>query len=372
MQAPEYFSWFAAAQAMQLQSGTLTLGVPNDFFLAGIRRHRQLIDEWSADHHLIDNVVFVEDSSIVLPEADTDQQTPRAALAPASPTEVLAYQRQLGPGIIAHLLAERGFWTLSPAALSQMQLFELDDLHGALRVIPSAYGASGMREAMVFSGLLTIWGSGDRATPTVETSLKHLADVLGLSWSGNTAAMLRESILLLKFTNYYLITQHGDLSGRDDAFSILDRAQTEWTGPPSSPHRRVRAVVSEAVFEQISDRSNIRPIDLNVLRSLGEQRQLARRLYLLLYSLRAHDLDRGTHYIHRVVDDRLAGTLGVRSEIKHFRMQLARAGQALMQHDPRYTLIDVVPRSKRHLRSGAPRYLLRAFRTKEPPAAPQR
>jgi hypothetical protein len=369
MATPEYLSLFITAQAKSLTDGTLALAVSNDFASQRIRsKHRDTIHAWVATSEHVDQVAIVVDSSLSLPERFDNDTGPTPTLRTAQAIDAaITRQGELPPGIIAQLLAERGFWSLAPSA-SQMALFEIDDLHGMMQVVPSALGVSGMREAMVFTGLLTLWGAGERSEPVVETSLKRLADVIGMSWSGNTAALLRDSVRLLKHTGYHIAVQHSTVGGWEEDFSILDRVRTEWTGPASSPHRRIRAVFSEAIFEQISTQTTIRPIDLAVLRAIGEQRTLARRLYLLLESLPAHTIDSRTHYMHRIVDQRLAGTLGVtQSDLYELRRNLTRAGKVLMGTDPRYGLVDVAPRAKRDLRRGEPKYLLRAFRAR--PAA---
>jgi len=367
MAAPEYLSLFITAQARSLTDGTLALAVSNEFASQRIRdKHRDTLHAWVATAEHVDQVAIVVDPSLALPERFDEASGAVPASRTAQATDAaIARQGELPPGIIAQLLAERGFWSLTPSG--QLELFNVDDLHGTLQTIPSVLGSCGMREAVVFTGLLTLWGNSDRSEPVVETSLKRLADVLGMSWSGNTAALLRESIQLLKLTNYYIAVQDGQLGGWDRTFSILDEIQTQWSGPASSPHRHVTAVFSRAIFEQISQHSNIRPLDLAVLRAIGEQRTLARRLYLLLESLPAHTLDARTHYMHRIVDQRLAGTLGVQPDLRKLRQHLLRAGKVLMQAEPAYQLVDVVPRAKRDLRRGEPKYLLRAFRAR--PAA---
>jgi len=358
----DYLAWFSTARQAGCDDGQLVLAVPNDFLAVRIReRFSSELDRCAAAGGIggVRIVVDPERAGVLEPRAD---DAPEAGTGHNSAERALALQRERPCGIVTRLLAERGFWSLTPSA--QLQLFHVDDLHGTLQTIPSALGTCGLREATVFTGLLTLWGCGDRTDPIVQTSLKHLADVVGMSWSGNTASMLRESIQLLKLTNYYIAVQDGTLGGWDRTFSILDDVQTVWSGPRTSPHRHVTAVFSRAIFEQITSHTNIRPIDLTVLRGLGEQRHLARRLFLLLESLPAHKLDARTHYIHRLVDQRLAGTLGANVELKDLRRKLDRAGTVLMEHDARYQLVDVVPRAKRDLRRGEARYLLRAFRAR--------
>ena len=168
-------------------------------------------------------------------------------------------ERPRSPGVVARLLAERGYWSLSPA--TQLELFEVEDLRGALQVIPSSRGASGMREAIIFTGLLSIWANGPRDSREVRTSAKALADQLRLTWGGRTAEDIRDSVELLKLTSYRVVGE-GDGGGWSDIFSLLDRVQTSWEGAPTSPNRQIRAVFGEAIHDQLFDRRNIRPVDI--------------------------------------------------------------------------------------------------------------
>jgi hypothetical protein len=106
----------------------------------------------------------------------------------------------------------------------------------------------------------------------------------------------------------------GRARGFSRLFSLLDRVDTTWSGSPSTPHRHVAAVFSAVVFEAISTPRALRPVDLAVLRALGHQRELAKRLFLLLESLPAARLDGAREVIERVVDARLAATLGSQAE----------------------------------------------------------
>jgi hypothetical protein len=68
------------------------------------------------------------------------------------------------PGLTTRLLAERGFWSLAPGVRADG--FAVDDLRGTLSVEPGRLGAPGMFDAVVFTGLLSLWGSESRATPS--------------------------------------------------------------------------------------------------------------------------------------------------------------------------------------------------------------
>jgi hypothetical protein len=244
---------------------------------------------------------------------------------------------------------------------SQLEVLDVPDLRGVLRVIPTARGINGMREAITFAGLLSLWANSDRSDNSVSISLSGLADFLGLSLSGQAVARLRESVELLKATTYQFETS--DLSGGwSESFSLLDRDQTAWDGPATSPNRHIRAVFSDVVMEMVSDRRMIRPVDLDTLRRLGEQRDLARRLFLFLEGASGHTLGEGREGVHRIVDTALAGTLGVRADPRKLRQYLLRAGEAIVDTSPRYAAIDVVPRRKRGLRQGDPRYVPQVIR----------
>ncbi len=210
--------------------------------------------------------------------------------------------RSRAPGVIARLLAERGFWSLSPGG--QLSLFEVDDLRGSLQVLPSALGSCGMFEAIVFTGLLSLWANGPRSEPAVATSARQLADLLGLSWYGDLGERLRRAVDLLALTGYRLEAS-GSAGGWTDAFTLLDRAQTVWSGAPTSPRRH-----------------------------------------------------------ERIVDHRLAGTLGAARDLRKLRQHLVRAAGPIVEASPRYEAIDVVRRTKRGLRRGEPRYLLRVVRAR--------
>jgi len=272
----------------------------------------------------------------------------------------LARQRALPPGVIERLLAQRGFWSLTPSH-EDIGVFEVEDLQGTLQIEPSARGVPGTYEAVVFTGLLSLWAGGARERPEVTTSLRGLAELLSLSWGGKTAAELRDAIELLKLTGYR-VTVEVPSRGFSRLFSLLDRVETSWSGPPSTPHRHVTAVFSEVVFEAISAPASLRPVDLAALRSLGHQRELAKRLFLLLEGLPAGRLDERREIIERLVDARLAATLGSQVELRELRRLLARAGEAIVANASRYDEVEITPRKKRGLRPGEPRYLLRVVR----------
>jgi len=119
------------------------------------------------------------------------------------------------------------------------------------------------------------------------------------------------------------------------------------------------------VWEHITERRMIRPVDLAALRAIGEQRDVARRLFLFLEASPAPiRLPANREGIERIVDVRLAGSLGVKPDPRLLRQQLLRAAGPIVEASPRYEAIDVAPREKRGLRRGQPRYVLRIVRTR--------
>jgi hypothetical protein len=263
------------------------------------------------------------------------------------------------PDVIARLLGERGFWSLTPAA--QLELFEVEDLVGRLEVVPTARGAAGMREALVFSALASLWADGPRDSPEVITSVRALAEQAALSWSGQASTGILEALEVLRLTGYRFVVQ-SRRAGHERTFTLLSELETEWTGAPTSPRRRVRVVLDEVVAAWLADKRNIRPIDVGVLRALGPQRELARRLFLLLEVHGAGEVDGGREVLNRLVDERLAGTLGTRTVMKKLVPALRRAGEAIESAAPRYESVRVISRERRLIVPGEARYLIRAER----------
>jgi hypothetical protein len=180
--------------------------------------------------------------------------------------------REHPPGLTTRLFAERDFWQLSPLAAGQTR--QLDDLRGRLTVEAGAQGACGTYEAMVLSGLLAVWGDGARAEPTVECGLRRLSGVLGLAWGGRTATQLSTAIERLKTMSYRATVSDED-GGRERLFSLIDEIETTSVGPPTTIHRRIRAVFSRTACEAISEPRILRTVDLSVLRTLGPRREHA-------------------------------------------------------------------------------------------------
>ena len=268
-----------------------------------------------------------------------------------------AAERALPTGVVAKLVAERGYWSLSPTT----ERWECEDIKGRLLVEPSALGASGVSEAIVLTGLVTIWGNGPRDQPVVETSLHQLARILRLSWSGRTAELLRRSIERLKTTSYRA-TIETPTGGAQRLFSILDEIETTWTGPESSPHRHVRAVFSRTSMELVSAPRMLRPIDLDALRRLGPQRDLARRLFLFLEASTGHVVRDGVEVVERIIDQRLAATLGSNATPNRLAAQLDAATEAIERASDRYHAVRVVERRKKCLAPDDAIWTLRATR----------
>ena len=279
------------------------------------------------------------------------------------PREVRSVRvREQPPGLTTRFFAERGFWQLSPLAAGQTR--QLDDLRGQLTVEAGAQGACGTYEAMVLSGLLAVWGDGPRAEPTVECGLRRLSSVLGLAWGGRTATQLRTAIERLKTTTYRATVSDED-GGRERLFSLLDEIETTWVGPPTTIHRRIRAVFSRTAWEVISEPRILRTVDLSVLRTLGPRRELARRVFYLLEALPGHELGRGVEVVERLVDARLLASLGTQRQVWKVAQELRVAGWAITTAAPRYRRVELVPRRKRSLAPGEARWLLHVVRVRE-------
>ena len=215
-----------------------------------------------------------------------------------------------------------------------------------------------MYEAMVFSGLLAIWGDGHRAEPVVECGLRRLAGVLGLTSGGRTATQLRTAIERLKTTTYRTTVSDED-GGRERLFSLLDEIETTWVGPPTTIHRRIRAVFSRIAWEVISEPRILRTVDLSVFRILGPRRELARRLFYLLEAQPGHELGRGVEVVERLVDARLLSSLGTQRPVWKVAQELRVAGSAIATASPRYRRVELVQRQRRPPR---PRARLRRSR----------
>ena len=263
--------------------------------------------------------------------------------------------------VTARTLAERGFWSLTPGA--QLTLFEWDDLAGTLEVRPGAgFATPGVFEALVMNVLVSRWcrGARDAASPDVLISVTEIASSIGINDSGPNLARVVQAVECLKVTTYRYVEEDAS-GGSSDLFSLLDRVQTKWKGPRTSPHRRIRARLSQPVLDAVADRRMIRPVDISALRDLGEQRELARRLFLFLEARPGHR-EGAYDRIEHLIDGRLGHTLGTRLALADLRKKLLRAASAIEGvADGRYR-IEIVPRQKAAEYPGEPRYLLRALR----------
>ena len=264
------------------------------------------------------------------------------------------------PSVTTRLLAERGFWTLTPSA--QLVLFEWDDLSGTLEMQPSPkYGAPGVVEALVLNVLISRWCAGprDRAKPEIRMSAHEITRTLGMRNTGPNLARVVQAVECMVSTTYRYVEQ-SSTGGYSDSFHLLDRVKSHWKGPPTSPNRHLRATISEPVLEALANQRMIRRVDLATLQALGEQRELARRLFLFLESRPGHR-EKSHDRIEHLVDERLAHTLGTNAPLKHLCRLLRRAGKAIEDVNDRYR-IELVPRTRAGLRPGDPRYLLRVQR----------
>jgi len=341
------------------------LALPNEFVRGVVsRRYGDELRRW-AESTGVAGVELVVDSALQHPPGapiDAAEDDDLEAVLRAGPAPDAA---PFPPGLTTRLLAERGFWSLAPGA--RTAAFVVDDLRGTLSVEPGRLGAPGTFDAVVFTGLLSLWGGESRATPVVETSLRNLVACLRMSWSGRTAQQLRDGIERLKTTTYRMTFADG-IGGRERLFSLLDEIETTWIGPSTTPHRRVRAVFSRTVWDEITQPRILRVVDLEALRAIGHRRELARRLFLLLEAQPGHEVRPGLDLVERVVDDRLAATLGCAGPLWRTVSLLRTAGAAICASAGRYLRVQLVPRRKRRLVAGEPRFLLQVVRRRNPPA----
>ncbi len=331
------------------------LALPNEFLKAIVtQRYGDELRRY-AESAGFERVEIVVDPTVAAPAAEKQPPAEQRGERPAA-------VREQPPGLTTRLFAERGFWQLSPLAAGRTR--QLDDLRGHLTVEAGAQGACGTYEAMVLSGLLAVWGDGPRAEPTVECGLRRLSSVLGLAWGGRTATQLRTAIERLKTTTYRA-TVSGEDGGRERLFSLLDEIETTWVGPPTTIHRRVRAVFSRTAWEVISEPRILRTVDLTGLRALGPRRELARRLFYLLEAQPGHELGRGVEVVERLVDTRLLASLGTQRAVWKVAQELRVAGTAITTAAPRYRSVELVPRRKRSIAPGEARWLLHVVRVRE-------
>jgi Replication initiator protein A len=331
------------------------LALPNGFLKTIVaKRYGDALNRYAKSVGL-ERIEIVVDPTVSAPAADEQP--------PDEPVEARpAQMREQPPGLTTRLFAERGFWQLSPLGAGRTR--QLDDLRGQLRVEAGAQGACGTYEAMVLSGLLAVWGDGPRAEPTVECGLRRLSGVLGLAYGGRTATQLRTAIERLKTTTYRANVSRED-GGRERLFSLLDEIETTWVGPPTTIHRRIRAVFSRTTWDVISEPRILRTVDLAVLRTLGPRRELARRLFYLLEAQPGHELSHGVEVIERLVDTRLLASLGTQRQVWKVAQELRIAGSAITTAAPRYRSVELVPRRKRSIGPGEARWLLHVVRVRE-------
>ena len=339
------------------------LALPNEFVRGLVsRRYDDELRRWAASTGIAGVELVVDPTLQQRPGAADDageEDDLDAILLAGPPPDASPFP----PGLTTRLLAERGFWSLAPGARSDA--FRVDDLRGSLTVEPGRLGTPGTFEAVVFTGLLSLWGGESRTAPVVETSLRNLVATLRMSWSGRTAQQLRDGIERLKTTTYRM-TFADESGGRERLFSLLDEIETTWIGPPTTPHRRVRAVFSRTVWAEITQPRILRTVDLEALRAIGHRRELARRLFLFLEAQPGHEIRRGLDLVERVVDERLAATLGCAGPLWRTVSLLRAAGAAICATARRYERVQLVARRKRRLAVGEPRFLLQVVRHRVP------
>jgi hypothetical protein len=84
--------------------------------------------------------------------AEVVVDTALAAAAPPPEGPTTRPTRRFPPGVVAKLLVERGYWSLSPTGTPWVS----EEVKGTLSVEPGASGAPGVTEAIAFTGLVSL------------------------------------------------------------------------------------------------------------------------------------------------------------------------------------------------------------------------
>jgi hypothetical protein len=136
------------------------LALPNGFLKVLVsQRYRVELDRDAASAGFEAMEIVVDPTVSVVP----NEARPPPPLETPPPVPV----REQPPGLTTRLFAERGFSQLTPLGPDGTR--DLGDLRGRLRVAAGTQGACGMYEAMVFAGLLAIWGDGAPARNELAT-----------------------------------------------------------------------------------------------------------------------------------------------------------------------------------------------------------
>jgi Replication initiator protein A len=329
------------------------------------RRAIALIEAW-AEINDIDRVEIRVNGGLTLFHLDPTDDTEAADLSPLPPAVA-----HTPVALVAQFAAERGFWSLTPVGREKVRI---EERQGWLEIHPSKdYPVPGVHELQVFNAITSLWASGDRARPEVETSVSEFARAVGVKRSGQNLAAIVSALESLKATSYkvqFLVKapQDGPPTQRAIMFSLIDELDTTWTGPATSPNRTIRIRLSDQVFTLLRDNTRLlRRVDKDALARLGPQRRFARRLLIFLDGAAAHRLPNqpGIEIIDRVIDEALAASLGIHRDepdLYELKRSIELAATAILKASDRYRSIDVIARKKVGLRRGEPRHLLRVKR----------
>jgi hypothetical protein len=351
-----------------------TIHVPSEFAAGEARRSALALMEAWADVNDIPAVEVVVDTRLIEVRDTPDVDAPPLAVMPGPADTPVA--------LVAQFAAERGFWALTPVG---QQKVRVEERQGWLEIHPSKdYPVPGVQELHVFNAVTSLWAGGDRSTPHIEASVSEFARAMGVKRSGQNLAAIVSALESLKATSYkvqFLVRppegspEDGPKTQRAILFSLIDELDTTWTGPPTSPNRSIRVRLSDQIFMLLRDNTRLlRRVDQKAMLALGPQRRFARRLLIFLDGAAAHRLPSqpGVELIERVIDERLAASLGNYAEhpdLYELKRSIELAAAAIIDVSSRYQRIEVVPRKKGNLRRGDPRYLLRVKRATLTPVA---
>src|SRR4051812_45417337 len=153
--ATEYRVWFGCARVVSDTPVSCVIALPNRFTRDWVARHfDDELRRWAASTGRTAVELVVDPSPPRGSPPEDDERDREARIVEQLRAERDAHQRSVSNGVVVKLLAERGFWSLSPSR--PVEPYELEDLGGVLEVLPSARGAAGIYEACVFTGLVSL------------------------------------------------------------------------------------------------------------------------------------------------------------------------------------------------------------------------
>lgn len=368
LSAPVFGMLFGESAGIEHGWG-LEIQVATEFAAAEARKQAwPLIDAW-ADVNDVPLVEITVNSALTIFRLEpVDDETE----APTSPQRIVP---DSPVALVAQFAAERGFWSLTPVGREKVRV---EERQGWLEIHPSKdYPVPGVHELQVFNAITSLWANGDRTRPEVEASVSEFARAMGVKRSGQNLAAIVSALESLKATSYKVqflvrppagVPDDGLKTQRAIMFSLIDELDTTWTGPATSPNRSIRVRLSDQIFVLLRDNTRLlRRVDQAALQALGPQRRFARRLLIFLDGAAAHRLphEPGIEIIERVIDSRLAASLGIYNknpDLYELKRSVELAAKAIVEVSGRYRSIDVVPRKKTAVRRGEPKHLLRVKR----------